>query len=55
MKINLSPVFKEFKKDIEENFKEITNMNATNVKGIMKQVGTKIDNKFDELKEKLER
>ncbi|HID4728154.1 TPA: SGNH/GDSL hydrolase family protein [Staphylococcus aureus] len=50
MKINLSPVFKGFKKDIEENFKEITNMNATNVKGIMKQVGTKIDNKFDELK-----
>ena len=49
MKTNLSPVFRDFKKDVEENFKELAKFIPKGDNTIVKQVNSEFDNRYDQL------
>lgn len=48
MKTKLSPVFKEFKKEVEDNFDELFNLKSKFGATIVKQVIADIDDRYDE-------
>lgn len=54
MKTKLSPVFKEFKKEVEDNFDELFNLKSKYGESIVKQVVAGIDDRYDEIKKKCE-
>ena len=49
MKTNLSPVFRDFKKDVEENFKELAKFIPKGDNTIVKQVNSEFDKRYDQL------
>lgn len=53
MKTKLSPVFKEFKKEVEDNFDELFNLKSKYGESIVKQVVAGIDDRYDEIKKEV--